>query len=341
MKEKTWNRIVIAGTVGILAIIAVITIIIDPFFHYHKPLESLEYPMLYERYQNDGIARWYSYDAMITGTSMTQNFKTSEFDMLMGVTSVKTSYHGATFNELSDNIERALEYNDDLKIVLCSLDGNNLNIQASENQYEGVPSYLCDDNVLNDVNYLLNKDVMTKTLAVVNYTRAGNKTPSMDEYGRWSQYRVFGEEEVRKYLPDLPQIDEEIVLTEEDKERIRENVTVNFLELAQKYPETDFYLFIPPYSRCFWEALSETKQLNAQIEAEMIAVEVLLSADNIYLYGYADRQEIVGNLDYYTDSLHYSEDINSEILKMISVGDGRLTQENYMDYYQTIREMYE
>ena len=56
MKEKAWNRIVIAGTVGILAVIAVITIIIDPFFHYHKPLESLEYPMLYERYQNDGTS---------------------------------------------------------------------------------------------------------------------------------------------------------------------------------------------------------------------------------------------------------------------------------------------
>ena len=151
MKEKTWNRIVIAGTVGILAIIAVITIIIDPFFHYHKPLENLEYPMLYERYQNDGIARWYSYDAMITGTSMTQNFKASEFDRLMGVTSVKTSYHGATFSELSSNIERALEYNDDLKIVLCSLDGNMLNMQASETQYEGIPLYLCDNNIFNDV----------------------------------------------------------------------------------------------------------------------------------------------------------------------------------------------
>ena len=56
--------------------------IVDPYFHYHKPLAGLEYAIYDERYQNDGIVKHFDYDAILTGTSMTENFKTSEFDAL-------------------------------------------------------------------------------------------------------------------------------------------------------------------------------------------------------------------------------------------------------------------
>ena len=77
MNASKWNRIVLGGTLGLLIIIGAATAVIDPFLHYHLPLKGLEYPLLDERYQNDGIARHFSYDAIITGTSMTQNFKPS------------------------------------------------------------------------------------------------------------------------------------------------------------------------------------------------------------------------------------------------------------------------
>ena len=73
MKASKWNALVLGGTLGMLFSVAAATVVIDPFLHYHGPLAGLEYPLLDERYQNDGIARHFSYDALITGTSMTQN----------------------------------------------------------------------------------------------------------------------------------------------------------------------------------------------------------------------------------------------------------------------------
>lgn len=340
MKAKNWNILVLAGTGAILLLLSVMTIVIDPFLHYHKPLESLEYPLKDERYQNDGIARWYDYDAIITGTSMTQNFKASEWNEVMGVTAIKTSYSGASFHELTESIERAFGHNSNVKMVFCSLDGSRMLYPAKDDEYEGYPDYLYDENPFNDVEYVLNKEVVPMTLAVVNYTRAGEVTPDMDTYGSWAQYKSFGAESVKATLAVLPDVEEEIKLSEDDITMICENMEQNFLAMAQRHPETEFYFFIPPYSICYWEALYNTKQLNAQLETEMLAIEILLQAKNVHIYSLSNRIDIVGDLNNYMDSQHYSEEINSEIIQTIARGEGELTLENYQEFYQQLRELY-
>ena len=84
MKENVWNKIVLGSTGAALILVAAVNMLIDPFLHYHAPLGGLQYPLKDERYQNDGIMRNYPYNAVITGTSMCQNFKPSEFDDLWG-----------------------------------------------------------------------------------------------------------------------------------------------------------------------------------------------------------------------------------------------------------------
>lgn len=340
MKAKNWNLFVVGGTLSILVLLAIITMVIDPFLHYHSGQEWLEYPLKEERYQNDGIARHYEYDSIISGTSMCQNFKCSEFDVLWEAQSIKITLSGASYHELSNNIERALEYNEDVKYVVCSLDGGFLNYPADQDEYVDYPEYLYDNNPFNDVNYLLNKDVIPKTLAVLNYTRTGNKTVTMDEYGRWNQYKSFGRDSVMSSFVMTQEREDVWIPSEEDYQRVRDNVTENFLRLAQKYPDTTFYLFVSPYSICYWEALERTKQLEAVIDFHKIMAEVLLTADNIQLYDFSSRTEITGNLDNYTDTLHYGEWINSKILEMMHAGEGQLTVETYDDYYESLGKIY-
>lgn len=65
-RDKKWG-ITLLVLVGVcLAGIAGLTAVVDPFFHYHKPLECLSYPLNNERYQNDGIVKHFDYDAVIT-----------------------------------------------------------------------------------------------------------------------------------------------------------------------------------------------------------------------------------------------------------------------------------
>lgn len=340
MKEKKWNLLVILGTLLILAAVAGVTMVIDPFLHFHGPLADLQYPLKDERYVNDGIARHYEYEAVITGTSMTQNFKPSEFEKLWGVPAIKVAYSGASYHELNAGIRRVLGYNPNVQYVVCSMDGNKLIYPATEDEYEGYPDYLYDNNPLNDVYYLLNKEVVPKTIAVLNYTRAGNETPTMDEYGNWGQYKVYGKETVLGTFTLMEETQDEIVLSKEELQMVKDNVTQNFLQTALEHPKTEFYLFFPPYSVYYWDALRRTGQMDAQLEAEKMAVELLLEAENIHIFSYADRIDITGNLDNYTDTIHYGEWINSEMLQWMYAGEGKLTKENYAEFFERVRELY-
>jgi len=153
MKSKKWNYFVIAGSLGITVLLALVTLIVDPFLHYRDGMDVLQYPLKDERYQNDGIARNYEYDSVITGTSMCQNFLPSEFDALWEAKTIKLTHSGASFHESKNTIERALKYRPEMKYVLCSLDGNCLNQSWDYNTYEGYPEYLYDNNPFNDVKY--------------------------------------------------------------------------------------------------------------------------------------------------------------------------------------------
>lgn len=340
MKEKTWNIIVLSGSLGILLMVAIITFVIDPYLHYRKPSGILEYPLKDERYINDGIARNYEYQAMITGTSMAQNFKASQMEELWQVPTIKTAYSGATFHELNASIRRAISYNPNLKYILCSLDGSRINHDAFSDSYEGYPEYLYDRNILNDVNYLLNKEVVPKTIAVVNYTRAGNKTTDMDAYGSWSQYKTYGKEAVEATVVPKQAAANMVAFMEADIIRVRENVTKNYLKTALEFPDITFYFYLPPYSVYYWKDLIKTGQLEAQLQAEELAVELLTEASNIRVFGYADRPEITYNLDNYMDILHYGDWINESIMDMIYQGEGELTKDNYREYFQRVKELY-
>lgn len=69
---------------------------IDPFFHYHKPYTNgYYYTLNNQRSQNNGICKHFDYNALITGTSMTENFMTSEMDAIFGTNSVKVPFSEA------------------------------------------------------------------------------------------------------------------------------------------------------------------------------------------------------------------------------------------------------
>ena len=53
---------------ALMILMGAVTALIDPFFHYHKPLPFLQYEIYYQRYQNDGIVRHFDYDTLITIT---------------------------------------------------------------------------------------------------------------------------------------------------------------------------------------------------------------------------------------------------------------------------------
>ena len=100
MKKKEYKPInlimIFAATVAVILIaISALVIYVDPFFHFHRPLQGFPYVVDNQLSQNPGMARNMSYDSCIIGSSMTVNFQTDDFKELLDVSTVKLSYSGA------------------------------------------------------------------------------------------------------------------------------------------------------------------------------------------------------------------------------------------------------
>ena len=172
MNFKKWIYIFIAEIFLGAFILATLSIIVDPFFHYHKPLPGLFYVLNNERYQNDGILKHFDYDAIITGSSMTQNFKTSEFNVLFNANAIKVPFSGGTFKEMNDNIATAYRTNHNLKYVVRSLDSYNIlyDKDGMRNDLGQYPVYLYNDDLIDDFKYIFNEDVVKTSAKILKNT---------------------------------------------------------------------------------------------------------------------------------------------------------------------------
>ena len=179
-----WFICTVLIAVVLIVLAGGLNVIVDPYFHYHKPI--MKYRLNDERYINDGIARSFDYDAVIIGNSLFQNFKTSQYDELMRVKSIKLPYSGAGIRELWQALGRIVGrgelsvdllshdpedgagnidsyapcrgYNDSVREVIVCTDTEDILRGYSWHRYNDYPTYLYDDDVLNDVNYIFNKD---------------------------------------------------------------------------------------------------------------------------------------------------------------------------------------
>lgn len=342
MDAKLWNRITLGGTCAVLVILGACTAVIDPFFHYHKPLSFLSYPLGNQRYQNDGILRHFDYDAIIIGTSMTENFKASEFDRLWNASSVKVPFNGGHYKELDRAVRQGLKHNPKVKYVLRCLDYYFLDDKDFMRTDVEYPDYLYNENLFDDVHYLLNKEILLDyTKPVITYTRAGMPSVGFDAYSNWNALFPFGKEAVLSsytYSGTVLPMEE---ATDDDRIRLLANLEQNVIQTAKDYPNVTFYFFFPPYSICGWEEFYTSGQLTKMRELEELVIETLLPYENIQIFGFLDCYDMICNLDNYKDTNHYGEWINSQILQWISRGEHRLTQENYQKYLSETREFYE
>lgn len=340
ISNKKWGICFIILTLILLLAGALPTIIIDPYFHYHAPLSCFEYPMNNERYQNDGIVKHFEYNAIITGTSMTQNFKASEFDELFDVCSVKIPFSGGSYKEINNTLRNAVKSNPDIKVILRGLDGDRFFDKKDTMRHSSYPTYLYDDVLFNDVNYILNKSILEKTCQVVTYTMTGNHTPSFDEYDNWMESQVFGKDAVDKTYTRQEKTSEIIQMSQVDYENIKENLAQNVISLAEDNPQIQFYLFFPPYSIIYWDGKNQNGSLEKQLAAEKVIIEILLGYDNIHLFSFNDAFDLVCDLDNYKDSCHYGEWINSQMLLWMKNNEHQLTKDNYQDYCARVSKFY-
>ena len=345
MSSRKSDRAVFIGIIIFMLINICIVYITDPYFHYHKPFDGYPYFWVQERYQNNGITRNFEYDAIITGTSMTQNFKVSQLNALFNVNGIKVCFSGGALNEIGNNLRLGLETHN-VSMVVLSLDYTGLcvdkNIIFDEKAHQfKYPYYLIDNNLFNDIEYIFNKSIMSDAYKVVNYKLINNiYIPSFDDYSNWSQYFTYGRDSVIQTFSRQELFDFTIDLSDEEKITIKDNIRQNIVDICKAYPNTDFYIFFPPYSICWWDNIRRAGRFEFWLSAEKAAAEELFTCKNVKLFSFCDDIGITANLDNYKDEAHYGEWINVEILDRMALGENQLMSENYNAYQERLRSIY-
>ena len=341
MTSKKFVVTTLCSILIIFILLSIFVIIVDPYFHYHKPLKNMTYTLDNQRYQNDGIVKHFDYDAIITGTSMTENFKTSELDELFNVHSIKVPFEGATFYEINNNLITAMNNNKNIKLILRCLDLYQINTPKDKLSYEkdSYPTYLYDNNIFNDIEYLLNRDIIINSINFADQSINKKKSTTFDDYSAWYNIHIFSKEVTDSHY-ERPNKSKGYDITNNDYLTIKENIEQNVTYLADKYPDIEFYLYYPPYSIYYWDKLNQNGILNKELDTIEYATKLLLEHDNIHLYSFLSEYDIVTNLDNYKDIEHHSEKVNSLILNKIKDNDDLVTKENFNDEIHNIRDFY-
>ncbi len=348
-KDKLWFWATIAITLFVMLLFSLPTIIIDPYFHYHEPLYNYGYTFYRQRYSNDGIVRNFDYDAYIVGSSMTENFKTSEASAVFGYNFIKVPYSGGYYKELDHLIQRSFTSDNDIHMIIRCLDYSKLaqdkDAEREEKnplhpQYK-TPDYMVNSNPFDDVKYVLNKTILlNETYSTYLNIRNDVPTTDFDSYSNWCSAFTFGKETVLDTYVHSEDIQPEKEFTDDDYELIKGNVEQNVIATINEHPETIFYLFFSPYSICYWDTCHSSGTIKWNVEAERTAIELLLECPNVKLYSFTNDFELTCNLDNYKDPAHYGEWVNSDILVRMKNDENLLTKDNYEKYLDEIYDFY-
>ena len=353
MSPKRFLAILIIIILTVLGTLAAVTFYLDPLFHYRAPRAGYYYdlPEQNERLQNDGILRHFDYDAVVIGTSMCQNFRTSEVDALFDTHSVKTCFSGGTIHEIAEALDTAFAARPDIGNVFRGIDYIQIMYDPYELNYDEsqYPGYITNGPGIDDINYLLSKTVFFDyTVNMISNRIAGvpGGVESFDVYGNYTDDIVngtgYGYDALVTLYGDISYKGPGEVrsLSEEEVQTVRESTALNITRLANEHPDTQFYLFLTPYSIYYWKLSSEEGTIDKQIDAEKIMIEEILECDNIHLYSFNDMEDLVCDLDNFSDKLHYSEKVNSLILKYMKEGTGLITKDNCASYIERERKLY-
>ena len=331
-RYKKYFFILIAIILAAFAACGAVVAYVDPFFHYHAPLQGFPYIVDNQLSQNPGMAKNMVYDGCIIGSSMTVNFDTDDFKEIMGTDTVKLSYSGAYprdhYNILSIIFDENTyaRKNSPVKEVYMALDIPTMTADPGDTKYP-LPMYLYDSNYLNDVKYLLNKDVLLEYIFRPFVQKKGSDLSEI--YFSWWTPDYYN---IQWVMHNYEQPEENPVETPKNGliERTEVNLSENIVPFIEDHPDTEFYIFFPPYSILYWNNVMRENTFEATMEQYRYVADRLLQYDNVRLF-YFHTMDEVADLNNYADYSHYKPAINKFMVECFKDGNFEINTPEEME----------
>lgn len=332
---KKWTALFLTTFLTATVAVMALTVYIDPFFQYHKPLANFPYVVDNQLSQNPGMAKHMDYDSVMLGSSMTVNFNTNWFGELMDLNTLKLSYSGAFPKDQANIMDIIFSSNHQVNTVFLGIDIITYSGGVEETKYP-IPEYLYDDSIWNDIPYLLNKDVLLQY--ILRPLADPDKTDLATMYASWWTEEYYNKQWVMHNYQSPEPVAEEAD-QESYVENVKANMDANICPYIEAHPETEFYIFYPPYSILFWNDVLTENHMEATMREYDYITRRLLAYDNVRVFFFPNQEWIVTDLNNYADYSHYHPDINRYMTECFADGSCEVTEENLESELRKMREI--
>ena len=329
---KRWTLVTLAACMLLLTACALTVYIIDPFEQYR---ESSILPLYdQESYNNPGIAKNYDYNAVILGTSMVEMSNPSVIDACFGVSSVKLPMRGSHTAQMGWQLEHVFATHE-LDLAILAVDAYSL--MGPPDDMEEIVDYLWNDNPLDDVNYLLNRDVLLVKVPRILKNAGKPLDTKRDDMYKWTDV-TFAAQSVYDAIGG-PKTQSDMQPADSRIERSTENIERHLEAHIAAHPETTFKIYMPPYSVGYWYLFTRGGLAEQQYRSRARVCELLLEYPNVEIYDFSSRIEWITDLDEYFDYSHHSSAMSDQIMRAMAAGENRvLTVEDMRAGSERIRQ---
>lgn len=337
MKYAKKIKFFILVTVSFIVAISGINFIIDPFQQYrqatlHKTIFMKGF------YLNSGLIKNHNYNAVVIGSSMTQNFIIDEVNEKLNYENViKLPISGGNIAEHYTVLNSAIK-SKKVKNVLFGLD-----IFSLKNAQNRLPTYLYDYNILNDYLYLTSIDTLKRSILypLLHYT-IPNTHPRLN-YNlmfQWQHNHTKNDYNSTKVLNSFNNndinFDKHNNQEELKKERI-DNIDKYLLPLIKNNPKINYIFFYPPYSILTYKQMKASETLESFILTKESIFKMMSKYKNVKIYDFQIAKKITHDLNNYKDITHYHQKINTWMLEQIHNNNYQLNIDNVDEYINKLR----
>lgn len=330
MGQSRYRRFLVAFLASVCALlggIAGINYIVDPF-HYYRGLNAVNPVFLgsgLQRYLNVGLARNFSYDTVVIGSSITENFLPSYLDKSWGVRAMKLSISGSTSYEQRLILEQALQTGQ-VRNVIWAIDfgfyGGAKRVRDDEAPF---PYHMYRRSPVPNLEYLLSLSTLEYSFKVLK----GYGTADLDALDTWHKRFEFSRAAVlkswagecglfaRSYRDDQPPLPAAMLAP------MRAAVQQNLAAIVAAYPDVTFHLFFPPVATLFYVPASSGNLLNALPLRDAVAVAVA-DLPNVRLSDFQTEARLTDGLDHYKDLIHFDLPTTESIIDALRDGRYRI-----------------
>lgn len=317
-----------------LMCIGLISYAVDPFFQFRAKPDTRYF--LNPRFVTGGLAKNYEYNAVILGSSMTQNFNLNILRKIeAGCKPVKLSTGGMNCVEM-EYIYSVIK-KEQVKTFIINIDIPLFNSTFEEVRY---PQYLYENGIINKLKYLYGYETFVRFTPIdigltlylndkSNITPEYDMKTNIDNVGNTSLDVHYGADYVKQLYLSGHTVSDQSLEGMESRMKARLDSLLTRMS-PDKYPDAEYIFVMPPYSALYWYHTKQRGYYNEFIEFTHYIEHSISKYKNARIAFFFDIDEIT-DLNYYADITHFNPVISDKILENINNPAYQLSPSN-IDY---------